>query len=368
MKIVVLQSNLVRALNQVAKIVGSRTTLPVLNNILLVAEKGKIKIAATDLEVAISTQTIGKIEEEGRITLPAKLLLDFVTNNKDESVEITTKEMAAGLKSSRFEATIQGISADEFPSVPPAPKEYLAIFKKSEMIESLKKVAIAPASDETRPVLAGIYFQFSGHELTLAATDSFRLAEKKIELKEEVKESKVIIPARTVNEVLRVASLSEGDEIALAVTENQASFKIGETYIVSRLIEGAFPNYSQIVPAAFKTETKIKVSDLTSAVRMTSLFSRDAANNNVKIAVGKDGLDISSAASQIGTAKSHVPAEVKGEGLEIAFNARYVLEVLNVVSDAEIMLNFNDSTSPAVVKLGSDPLYTYIIMPLKSEE
>lgn len=368
MKITVLQSNLAKALNQVAKIVGSRTTLPVLNNILLNAEKGKIKLSATDLEVGISTQTIGKIEEEGKITLPAKLLLDFVMNNKDESVEITTKEMIAGLKSSRFEATIHGISADEFPSVPEAPKEYLAVFPKNELFESLKKVAIAPASDETRPVLAGIYFQFSGKELTLAATDSFRLAEKKIELKNEVGEKKVIIPTRTINEVLRVASSSESDEIALSITENQASFKVGETYIVSRLIEGAFPNYSQIVPATFKIETKTKAVDLLAAVRMTSLFSRDSANNNVKIVVNKDGIDIASAASQVGTAKSHVPAEVKGEGLEIAFNARYILEVLNVVPDAEIMLNFNDNTSPAVVKLASDAGYTYIIMPLKSEE
>ena len=271
MKITVLQSNLAKALNQVAKIVGSRTTLPVLNNILLNAEKGKIKLSATDLEVGISTQTIGKIEEEGRITLPAKLLLDFVMNNKDESVEISTKEMAAGLKSSRFEATIHGISADEFPSVPEAPKEYLAVFPKNELFESLKKVAIAPASDETRPVLAGVYFQFSGRELTLAATDSFRLAEKKIELKNEVGEKKVIIPTRTINEVLRVASSSESDEIALAVTENQASFKIGETYIVSRLIEGAFPNYSQIVPATFKMTSFAEAHPLNLPVSLTPI-------------------------------------------------------------------------------------------------
>lgn len=368
MKIVVLQSNLAKALNQVVKIVGTRTTLPVLNNILLSVEKGKIKLSATDLEVGITTQTIGKIEEEGKITLPAKLLSDFVLNNKDESVEISTKEMAAGLKSSRFEATIHGISADEFPSVPEAPKEYLVVLPKIGFYESLKKVAIAPAVDETRPVLAGVYFHFAGKELTLAATDSFRLAEKKIELKNEINESKVIIPTRTINEVLRVASASESEEIAFSVNENQASFKIGETYIVSRLIEGAFPNYSQIIPSTFKIETKAKAIDLTAAVRMTSLFSRDSANNNVKVAIKKDGLNIASAASQVGTAKSHVPAEVRGEELEIAFNARYILEALNIITDGEIMLKFNDSSSPAVIKLASDPGYTYIIMPLKLEE
>lgn len=368
MKIVILQSNFAKALNQVSRIVGTRTTLPVLSNILIIAEKGKIRFSATDLEVGITTQTIGKVEEEGSLTLPAKLISDFVLNNKDESIEITTNGTIAELKSNRFEATIHGIAAEEFPSVPEAPKEYFTSFKKADLIDALKKVAIAPATDETRPVLAGISFQFSGNELTLAATDSFRLAEKKLKLEKEVSERKLIVPSRTINEVLRVLAASEqADEAYLSATDNQISFKIGEAYIVSRLIEGAFINYAQIIPTSFKIEAKVNGSELIGAVKMSSLFARDSANNNIRVSIGKNELVVASVVSQSGSAKSKVAAETKGDTLEIAFNARYVLEVLNVLSAKEISILCNDSTQAAVIRVDEDPLYTYIIMPLKLE-
>lgn len=235
MHFTVLQANFSKALNQVSRVVGARTTLPVLNNILISAKKGKIILSATDLEVAVTALAIGKIEEEGELTVPARLLTDFVSNNRDESVEFSTKNTTLTLKSEHFKVNINGISAEEFPTVPELPKELFCEINKEDFADAIKKTIIATANDETRPVLAGIYFQFDSNRLTLAATDSYRLAEKKIKLGDSVDEKKFIVPARTMNEVLRL--ISNNDElqnILISSTENQICFKLNETEIISR--------------------------------------------------------------------------------------------------------------------------------------
>lgn len=367
MKIILLQSNFLKALGQVGKVVGNRTTLPVLSNILISAKKGKISFSATDLEVSVNTQSIGKIEEEGEITLPARLLSDFIINNKDESIEITTDGTIANLKSSHFEATIHGISPEEFPTVPEAPKEYFCSINKDTIVDALKKVSIAPATDETRPVLAGIYLLFSGKYLTIAATDSYRLAEKKISLDQELPEKKIIVPARTITEVLRLAGSENADNMMISISENQATFKIGDAYIVSRLIEGMYPNYTQIIPANTKIIAKVNHKDLLLAVKMSSLFAKDTANNNIKVVIKEGALIIASAASQSGNAKSNVDAEITGGDIEIAFNARYFLDVLSVLNTDELTLGFNDNTSSGVIKSVKDKEFVYIVMPLKLE-
>ncbi len=368
MKVTLLQSNIAKVLGATSRIVGARTTLPVLSNIHIKAEKGKIKFSATDLEVGITTQTIGKVEEEGEITLPARLLSDFVLNNKDESIEISTTGTSAELKSSHFEAKIQGIAAEEFPTIPEAPKAEPVVIAKALFIESLKKVAVAPATDETRPVLAGIYFSVKEDELILAATDSYRLAEKRIKLAAKFAEHHMIIPGRTMTEVLRILSSSEHiEEIKILSSDSQVSFLIGDTHITSRLIEGTYPNYQAIIPNSSKVKATVKLAELVSAVKMSSLFAKDTANNNIKVVVGETGLSILSAASQAGSAKSEIAAEVSGGALEISFNARYILDFLAVAGDDQIVLGFNDNASAGVFKSKKDEGYTYIIMPLKLE-
>ena len=368
MKITILQSNFSKALNQISRVVGNRTTLPVLSNVLIAAEKGGIKISATDLEVGIVTQTIGKIEEEGSITLPARLLVDFVSNNKDQSVEITTVGNVATLKSERFEAVINGISAEEFPTVPETDTLPFVSVDKDIFVSSLKKIVIAPALDETRPVLAGIYFNFEGKNLTIAATDSYRLAEKKLKLAKEVASKKIIIPTRTMNEVLRIANgLGGAKEVVLYVSENQVTFKAGDAKVVSRLIEGAFPNYQQIIPSSSAITIKTDLAELLASVKMLALFAKDSANNNIHFAVKDGKLTISSSASQAGNAKSVIKAEITGDGLEIAFNARYVLDILAVLPQGSLTLEFTDGSSAGMIKNEKESDFVYIIMPLKLE-
>ncbi len=366
-KVTILQSNFAKGLNQVSRVVGNRTTLPVLSNILISAKKGHITLSATDLEIGVTTKIPGKVDKEGDLTVPARLLSDFVLNNSDETIEVTAEETKMKLKSERFEANIGGISAEEFPTIPNTNQESFCSIKKEDFIEALKKVAIAPAHDETRPVLAGIYFQFEAKNLVLAATDSYRLAENRLELEKEAGEKKMIVPTKTVTEVLRLAGGAEGlSEIKLSSTENQVSFIIGETEVVSRVIEGAFPNYSQIIPASSKITAVASRAELVSAVKMASLFAKDAANN-IKITVAPKELLISSAMAQAGGASAKVKASVKGEEVSISFNARYILEMLQVVSSDEITLKFNDSASSGLIESAKDKGFIYLVMPLRME-
>ncbi len=368
MKFTSLQSNFAKALNQVSRIVTARTTLPILGNILIFADKGKIKLSATDLEVAVTAQASGKIEEGGQLTIPARLLSDFIANNNDESVIFETKkenENVLHLKSDHYSATINGISAEEFPTIPQLPKQNVIKIKNELFTDALKKVIIAPANDETRPVLAGIYFQFKGKILTLAATDSFRLAEKKLEFDNETEEKKFIVPSRTMTEVLRLMSTFDPQrDVEVSSTENQIAFKIGDTEVVSRLIEGAFPNYSQIIPTTSKITIKAPYSDFISAVKMSALFAKNAANN-IKITTKKDEISISSIATESGQAISKLGAEVSGGEVEIAFNARYILDVLQVNTGENVILELNDGASAGVIRSEKDNDYLYIVMPLR---
>lgn len=367
MKATILQSNFSKAINVVSRVVGTRTTLPVLGNVLVNMDKGKIKISATDLEVAVTTQIIGKVEEAGKITIPARLLSDFVLNNSDEQIEISLKELAVTLKSERFEATISGIDADEFPTVPDMDKDAFCEISSKDLIDVLKKVSMAAANDETRPVLAGVCIKFDGKTVTFAATDSYRLAEKKIVLEKEVEKRDIIVPVRTMNELLRILSGEMVEKVKLIVEENQVSFVVNDTQIVSRLIEGNFPNYEQIIPKTSKIAVKANLSETLSAIKMSALFAKDMANN-IKIICNKDGMTVKSAATQAGSTTSHVKAEVTGGEIEVSFNARYLIDVLNILPDENVTFSFNDDASAGVIKSEKDKEYVYLVMPLRTDQ
>ncbi|HOX41633.1 MAG TPA: DNA polymerase III subunit beta, partial [bacterium] len=324
--------------------------------------------SATDLEVGITTTVIGKVEAEGKITLPAKLLLDFVSNNKDESIELTLSDTIAHLKSERYQATIHGISADEFPTIPPASKDYSLTLPKDSLLDAMKKVNISAAIDDTRPVLSGVYLNFSNKELYLVATDSYRLSEKKITLAEPTLERTMIVPTRTMNEVLRIAAAGNSlESITLSASESQVAFMMGDTLIVSRLIEGSFPNYKSIIPTSFKTELAIATGDLLGAVKMSSLFARGQNSNNIKFQVKDGKVVLASTVSEAGSTQSNISATVTGEDVEVSFNARYVLDILNVIGEDEVLVKLNDSSSAGVVTGKKDEYFVYIIMPLKVE-
>ncbi len=367
MKATILQSNFAKALSYISRIVSNRTTLPVLNNVLIVAEDGKIKISSTDLEIAITTKLIGKVDKDGIITVPARLLSDFIVNNKDENINLNLNGLTLNLKSKHYEANIKGIDAEEFPTVPVAENKIFIKINAADFSEALRKVTFAAANDDTRPVLAGVYIKFFGKELSLAATDSYRLAEKRIKLSQEVKEKEIIVPARTLNEVNRILSQSEMDgEVEIIVDENQIFFIISDVQIVSRLIEGAFPNYSQIIPQSSKILVKADLSETLNALKMSSLFAKNVASN-IKLRITDKGIIIKSAAGETGDTTSQVDAEVKGGKIEIAFNVRYLIDVMNVLSSKSVEMKFNDDSAPGIISSDKDEDYLYLAMPLKTD-
>lgn len=366
MKATILQKNFAKALNAVSRIVATRTTLPVLGNILISVEKGKITFGATDLEVGISVEVPGKIESEGKITIPARLLSDFVLNNNDENIAVKQTDLTLNLKSDRFEANIKGIDADEFPTIPEATASEFCKIKSADLSTALKKVIIAAANDETRPVLAGVYFKYDKKTLTLAATDSYRLAEARIDLAQEIEAKEVIVPLRTMNELNRLLTSYVG-EVSIILDENQVFFLLGDVKIVSRLIEGSFPNYNQIIPTSSKITVKVSLIEAVQAIKMSALFSKDIANNIKIILKGKD-LTIKSADSEAGNTTSQIKCEASGGEIEVAFNARYLLDALGVLEGEEVIFNFNDEMSPGVIKSEKDKDYLYLAMPLKLDK
>jgi len=368
MKISCTQNKLNKGLSIVSRVVGSRTTLPVLSNIFLEAKSGQLKLSATDLEIGVTTSIGAKVDLEGSTTVPARLISEFIAANGDESINLESKNTTLHLKSQRYEANIKGIDPTEFPVIPDITNDPLVTIKSGIFIKAVSEVIIACATDDTRPVLSGVYFKFDAGTLYMVATDSYRLAEKTIDLPGSQVAKEFIVPVRSMQELLRIASATEElENISISATDNQVSFAVGETQIVSRLIEGAFPNYKQIIPTAFNSKAIISLPELVSAVKMAALFARQGANN-IKMKLSDGELVITSVADQIGDNISRISAEITGEAEEVAFNAKYVLDILQVLPDKKVLFELNDKTSPGVIKPEKSNDFVYIIMPLRVEE
>jgi len=368
MKLSCTQKNLERGLQIVGRAISSKTSLPILNNILFEVDKDKFKLSATDLEIGIKTKIGAKIFKKGKITVPAKVVLDFVAGNHDKNINLSLKEKKVLLKSKRYKAQINGISASEFPLIPKIEKKKTTILPLKKFYQALLKSIFAVSLDETRPVLAGLYFNLSGGILSLVATDSYRLAEKRIKINQD-EEFSFIVPLKTCQEIQRIIPYSSLDgEIKICLSENQVSFQIDSTEITSRLIEGEFPDYQQIIPKNYQTRVKLEREEFLDIVKVISYFAKETANN-VKIKTDPSGLvSVYSASSQIGDSQAKMEALVEGKGGEISFNAKFLTDVLSALDDEEIFFEMSGKYNPGVIRSSKDKNYVYIIMPLKTDE
>jgi DNA polymerase-3 subunit beta len=337
-KLSVMQENLARGLSVVSRAVSNRSTLPVLANVLLKTEDAGLKLTATNLEIGITYWVPGKIETDGATTVPAKLLTDLV--NSLPAGERVDLALLAGdilhLKSGRFETHIKGIDADEFPAIGAAGERPTTRIAQNVLRRALAETAFAAASDEARPILTGVLARFEGDQLTLAAADNYRIAVKTIPILDPVPETSVVVPARALNELARIlADVEEPVEVVLAGGRNQILFHLDGIDLVSRLIDGQFPNYQQVVPTAHTTRAVLDREELLRAVRPAALIAHESANI-VKLAVsadGEPGITVS-ANAEVGDHVGQVEAGVEGDGTTIAFNARYLADVLtNVTAD-----------------------------------
>ncbi|MBI2939643.1 MAG: DNA polymerase III subunit beta [Chloroflexi bacterium] len=386
MKLTCAQEHLAKGLSIVGRAVPSRSPMAILSNILLATDGGRLKLAATNLDIGITCWIEAQAEDEGAITIPARLLQEFVSSLPSGEVALTLKpdRLTAHLRCGASEANIKGVDAEEFPPIPRVDGQVTASVEREALHTAVHQVALAAATDETRPVLAGVLFRLRGGKLTLAAADGFRLAVRTVEVSAPVDTSyDVIVPARATVELARIVP-DDAEMIDLTVTPNrsQVLFHTGDPAtgrggitaieLVSRLIEGTFPNYEQIIPARFATRVVATTKDFQNATRIASFFARDASNivrihaqPGEELTPGK--LIVAATSADVGDAVSGIDAVIEGNDLQIAFNAKYLGDVLGVLNTAQLSLEMNTPASPGVIRPVGGDGYLYVIMPMHTQ-
>ena len=365
MKLQILQENLAKAISLASRFTTSRAQLPILGNILLTASKTKLNVSSTNLEISVSTSVGAKIEKDGEISIPSKIISEVVQNLPKETLELESEKEHLKISSSAFSSDVLGMNTSDFPKVPSSiHKDKSFTLPKTEFSEGLLKVLFAVSVDETRPILTGILFLLSKEGLILVATDGFRLSQKKVKTSSFKGSSKFILPRSILSEVGR---LGETDEVVFEVQESQKQvvFEIGDTVLSSRLLEGEFPDYEKIIPKSSSTKVALDKEDLVRAVKLAAPFARDNANI-VKIKVLKEGIKVYAESSQAGNQETKIEAKVEGEiNLEIAFNYKFLEDFLSSVSGEEVKMEFSNTDKAGVFLDPSDPNYLHLIMPVR---
>ena len=373
MKLSSMQENLNRGLNLVGRAAAARTTLPITNNILLSTDQGRLKLAATNLEMAISCWIGAKVEEEGSITVNARLLSDFIGSLPNEKIEISLspRSKTLKLKCARFEARISGVDAKDFPPIPKVEGGVSTKVDVDALRHAVDHVAFAAATDESRPVLTGVNADFEADQLTLAAADGFRLAVYKLPLAEPVKQNvQVIIPARTLNELNRLAQDQE-DAISVKVDSDkgQIIFSLKNIELVSQLIQGSFPQYSQLIPQNFNSRAVVDTAQFLMATKTAAIFARDGGGI-VRLVMTPGGqkapgkLTVSARSEEVGDDTGEIDATVQGDEAKIAFNGRYLADVLGVLGEQQVALEVTTPSSPGVIRPVGVDNYTHVVMPM----
>lgn len=365
MKVEVTQENLSKALQSVGRVASTRSTLPILANVLLATEGNRLKIAATNLEIAVTHWIGSKVKAEGGITVPARLLSDFVSSLPPGNIQLAIEGNSLHILSGNYQSDINGIPSDEFPSLPTINVEKPLVLPAELVRETLAQVLPAVSSDDARPVLTGIYIYNDGNKLVWVATDSYRLAERVTPLKTTPPELNLLVPARSLSELVK---LIDGDEeVLIYPDEGQVKFSYGDSEVISRLIDGKFPSYRQLIPETSEITAELPKDEFMSITKVASLFARESAGS-VTLATDEvaQTLAISSIASQVGKNTSAASAKVKGEG-KVTLNSRYIIDALNAIKPENVVFRFSGKLNPCVITPadGSSD-YTHVIMPLRS--
>ncbi len=373
MKLSCLQENLSKGLNIVGRSVATRSTLPITQNVLLAAEQSQLKLVTTNLEMATTCWIGAKVEQEGAITIPARLLTDFVNSLPNDLIEITLPPNSHMLEfnSGRIRAHMNGIDAEDFPPTPQINNGIITHIEADALRQGITQVVFAAATEESRPVLAGINTEFENEQLNLVAADGYRLALHKMPLASTIEQQyTVIIPARTLNELNHLLG-NQQDPVEITINEqrSQVLFRLKNVEIVSQLIQGSFPDYSQVIPKSYTTRAVVDITEFMRVAKMSSVFARNA-NGIIRLLItpGADlnagKITISAQAEEIGDNVSEVDALVDGEEAKIAFNVKYLSDVLSSIPQSQIALEISTPSSPGVIRpIGVDN-YVHVIMPM----
>ncbi len=361
MKVITKKQDLIKALSATSRVVSTRSTLPILQNVYLGAKSKELITRSTDLEQTIEVIIDGEVEEDGAITVPLRLLADFLQNNTDEVVTISVDDVDIIVKSTNHQVKLKGISAQEYPTTQQVKADEEIKIEADVLQEAITTCLFAAANDDTRPILTGLLFNFLGEKLEVVGTDGYRLALYSSPLKSAI--GQYIIPKRTLLELQRVL---EGGLVTISVSQSQIQFSFGKTVIISRIIDGKFPIYQSRIPQQHKMALGGNGSALLHGLKVASLFSRDSSYST-KLEVKGSKLGIIATSPQLGESRSEVAVKNDAaEAFAVSLNAQYLIEVLNAVS-GDFSLELTDATSPVVVRFPKKDNYLYLLMPLRNE-
>lgn len=364
MNIICTQENLKIGLATVGRIISSSTTLPILNNILVKTEKGLLKISSTNLEVAIITHIRCKVVEDGEVTVSCKTLTDLINNLPNKNINLAAKNNQLEVEAENYHTSIKTLPTEEFPLIPVVEGKQVVTIDAQELKSSIDQVVFAAAVNQTQPEITGVLFGLDEEKLRVAATDRYRLAEKKILLKSAVTQD-AIVPQKTILELSRIIGSAKGG-VDVLFTETQVSFTFIDTQIISRLVDGQYPPYEQIIPGSFKTIIKVEKQQVINALRTAGVFSRGA--NSVKFDYNneKQLLVLTSESADLGKTVIDISCEIEGGSGSLILNYHYILDCLQNINSPVIKIKVIDDNSPSLVVPDIEGEYIYLVMPIKS--
>ncbi len=373
MKVTVLQENLARGLGAVSRAVSSRSTLPVLANVLLATDDGRLRLSATNLEMGITCWIGAKIEEEGSTTVPSRTLSDLVSTMPDPQVSLSldTGTQTLNVRSGASTNDIKGIDAQEFPPLPVPDFAEAILINVADFKEMIQQVAFAASADEARPVLMGVLLKVEGDKIIMAAADGFRLSVRTATLSTPAAQPvNAIIPARALSELARIAGESDQPiQMVMPKGRGQVVFRVKDAELVSQLIDGTFPDYQQIIPRSHKSRTLVSTASLLKACRQAEIFAREGSNV-VRLNIKGSGdlqpgeVEISAHSEETGSNETIVEATVDGVPLLIAFNVKYLREVLEVIKTPNVAVETSAANAPGVIRPVGDDDFLHVIMPM----
>ncbi len=364
MKLQVTQENLNKALSSVARVASTRSTLPILSNVLLKTVNNRLSVSATNLDIAVTHYIGSKVVKEGSITIPARLIQDLISNMPSGVIDLNLDDNKLHINSRMYKSVMNGVSSEDFPVMPAIEKGQTITLPAASLKQSLSQVVIAASSDETRPILTGVYFNSFNKNLYIVATDSYRLAEKLVTPTDQ--ETNILVPASAISDLLRIIGDYSG-EVAITYNDQQVLFAAGDIELTARLIDGKYPDYRQLIPKKFTTTISLPKNDLNNITKVSALFARESAGSiTINTSEENQQISIHSIASQLGENTATAEAKVAGDGV-VTMNSRYLLEALNVLTGDNVDVKFNGKLEPIVLSSKeSSSSYTHIIMPLKS--
>lgn len=362
MKLQVTQENLNRALGSVARVANTRNALPILANVLVKTSNNRLSLSATNLDIAITHYIGAKVADEGSITVPARLMQDFISSLPSGIINLELKETKLSITTDQYQSTVNGIVADDFPVMPAITGGQSWTVPGSLLKKTLQQVVFAASNDETRPVLTAVLLHTSEGSLYMAATDSYRLAERKLNANTE--DIRLLVPATALQDLLRI--IGDGnDDVQMTHDDQQILFQVGDVELVTRLVEGKYPDYQKLIPSTFATTATLKRADFVNVTKVSSLFARESAGSvTIEVDEESQSLSIRSVASQLGENTAQAAAKTTGSD-SITLNSKYLLDALNAVNGDEVTFGFNGKLEATLLTDPSNADYKHVIMPLK---